>query len=743
MAAMPYGARALNYTGPERSADVDPDARLRKLLAVLHRRRKLMLCIVIGGAVAIVCLALLLTPRYTATAQIIVEGARAIPTDQKAAEPGPDQATIQTQVAALQAHDLLTSVLAQLASDAGFRALEQRGARTSLMLPQTGATTPDVETMQLHLRVFQESGSHVISVAYSSPSPDEAAMIVNKITGYYLTAGEHESRSASNQAVAALTQRIAELRAQSESLGAKVADYQLKHGMNDAYKTNVIDQKLGDLNHELAVAQTELAARQTRHADLLASRGPNGDWGMLLSGLDAQAMVNLHGQVVNVLAGRQDSILVPSRSGSGVEQFPSESLRSKLSQELEQALLKLSGDERVATARVAAIEGRLAAVQRASDDLELHDLVAAAASAHGRYERLLLRRNELLEQGDDVTAPARLLSWAAVPIRPSSLSPLLFIGPALVALLVIACWTALWRDRLDQTIRTSAEATSALGFPCAGFLPFAPGALIGVTVADTTGASTFTEGLRGIMVSLQLLALRQRKPQVILVTSSVAGEGKSTLARNLAVCAARTGAKVLLLGFEDGVEAEPCPGAIPNGGFDWRAGQGSGRSQAAAPLRSWPVQSRGEKFDLAARARARIEVTQVGSDRSIDYLPVLRETNDGASLLFSIEEMSQLLRRQREAYDLILIDGAAVLEKPEVRLLAAISDQILFAVRWRKTRHTEARAALALLQNSGASAKLRGSRISVALTQVEVGPDVLAMEAELGRAEGLTSRRLS
>jgi succinoglycan biosynthesis transport protein ExoP len=567
-----------------------------------------------------------------------------------------------------------------------------------------GKNMTAIEQLERHLNVFQEAGSHVISVAYTSKNPAEAATVANKITDYYLAAGQDQSHLASDEAVTVLTHKIADLRAESESLEAAVAAYQTAHGMNDASKTNVIDQKLGDLNHQLSSTQAELAARRTRHAELLALRGARRDWAPLITGLDAQGLVDLHGQVLAVLEGRQDSIAVIPQAGEASLQNQAawQPLRDKVRKELDQALVKLSYEKSVATAQAAAIEQRLSAVQRASDDVRLRELVAAAAAAHHRYERLVQRRDALVEQRDDVTASARLLSRAAVPHRPSSLNPLLFLAPGIVAFLMLGCLVALLRDRLDQGVYSQNDVASVLGVRCAGFVPLSRGVIPTEGTAMGTGAAAapFTEALRGIMVSLQLVAPHKRKPQVILVTSSVSGEGKTTLALGLATCAVRMGAKVLLLDMD--AHAVTDMSAVPG---------------------SWPRREPGGGIvDLLAPDRALIEAIPTGLGMRLDYLRVWRGPAAELPSLFSGEQMSERVRRQWSDYDLIFIDSAPVLAKAEVRLLAAIADQIVFAVRWHKTRRDDARAALALLRGCGPHGADMTTAISGAITQVDLGP---------------------
>jgi polysaccharide biosynthesis transport protein len=697
-----------NYTdapfglGAERFEKQDRELQFRQFFEILRRHSRLIASIAICGTLVVAGLALFLPARYTAKSQIIVEESRGARIDARVPSPeGPDQATIETQVTALSSHDLLANVLAQLTADPTFRPSQRSNLGSDPNRSVAGRKPLTIEELERHLNVFQEAGSHVVSVAYTSKVPAEAAVIANKITDYYLAAGADQSRLALDQAVTVLTGKFADLRAESESLDAAVAAYQAAHGVKDAAKTNVIDEKLGDLNHQLSTAQSELVARKTRHGELLASRGAAGDWDPLLAGLDASELVDLHTQVLAVLAGHQDTIDVVAHSGGARPQSePTRALRDKVRQELDQALLKLSHEETVAAAQVAAIEQRLSAVQNASDDVRLRDLVAAAAAAHHRYERLVQRRDELLEQRDDVSAAARLLSRAAVPRRPSSLNPLLFLAPGSIAFLVIGCLVALLRDRLDQGIYSEHDVASALGLRYAGFVPQSRHIIPfeGTAEVPDAVAAPIIEALRGILVSLGLVGPRRLKPQVVLVTSSVPGEGKTTLAVSLAACAARMGAKVLLLDLDARADAGISP--VP----------GHSRREVTAV----------DMVYLLARDGVPTDMIPTGARLRLDYLSIRRGPAAEPSVLFSGDHLSELLRRQRSSYDIIFIDSAPVLAKAEVRLLAAVADQIIFAVRWAKTRRDDARAALALLRGAPNGADMTAT-ISAAITQVDMG----------------------
>jgi Mrp family chromosome partitioning ATPase len=180
---------------------------------------------------------------------------------------------------------------------------------------------------------------------------------------------------------------------------------------------------------------------------------------------------------------------------------------------------------------------------------------------------------------------------------------------------------------------------------------------------------------------------------VILVTSSVPDEGKSTLATSLASYATRAGARVLLLDLD-------ISGAV-----------------AALNHLDRPNGTMGELLD---RDSIPIDTIRTQDGTELDYLPVRRGMAKDPMPLFSPDLVMAFLRRLRTSYDYIIIDSTPVLVAAEVRLLAAFADKILFVVRWGKTKRVEARRALELLLQACNTNTETADLVSAVITQVDL-----------------------
>ena len=151
-----------------------------------------------------------------------------------------------------------------------------------------------------------------------------------------------------------------------------------------------------------------------------------------------------------------------------------------------------------------------------------------------------------------MTPSARLLSLAPVPDSPSSANPILFIPPAAIAFLILGSFIAIVRDSFDKTFRTESDVISALGIGCSAMVPRLRG--LGRKRPHEylleMPYTSYAESIRSIMAGLRPVMSQRQGAKAILITSSIPGEGKTTVALSLAAYAARAGLRVLLLDFD-------------------------------------------------------------------------------------------------------------------------------------------------------------------------------------------------
>jgi len=259
---------------------------------------------------------------------------------------------------------------------------------------------------------------------------------------------------------------------------------------------------------------------------------------------------------------------------------------------------------------------------------------------------------------------------------------LALIGAGLLAILL---------EQLDGTLRTERDVTDALGISCIGIIPqftrpakLRPHQLI-------PQDERYTEAIRSVVAAALQLVNPQKSAKTFLVTSSVPGEGKTTLAISFAVYAARIQRRVLLidLSFRHPSIASELGGTA-----------GGGILQVL-------------------QGRPPAELIRAAPGLGFDYLPLSRDSADPVATLAS-ERVPKLLRQLEGSYDCVVIDSAPLLSATEARLLASMVDKVLFAVKWGSTPREVAQNALGLLRRSAFGGDDLRDAITAVITQVDL-----------------------
>jgi polysaccharide biosynthesis transport protein len=312
-------------------------------------------------------------------------------------------------------------------------------------------------------------------------------------------------------------------------------------------------------------------------------------------------------------------------------------------------------------------------------EVRLRQLEREAAAKRTVYETFLARHQELRAREGFQVSNVRVLAPARVPLEPSSPSPVFFAAVGFTASTVLGCMLGLLREQLDKSLRSERQVERTLGLPCLGVVPQVRGLKRGrdVLAGYLCGKprSAYAEGIRALYAALLVTDGGADPPlKVILLTSALPGEGKTATASSLAVSAARTGQKVLLVDF------------------DLR------RPNVAREFGHRPP---GGVVEVITGAQRLDEALISNEATGIHILPVRSSPADTTALLTS-QRIRALLDELRQRYDFVVLDSPPLLAVTDARLLALHTDATVFVVRWERTKVDAAAAALKVLRDAGA-----------------------------------------
>jgi receptor protein-tyrosine kinase len=305
------------------------------------------------------------------------------------------------------------------------------------------------------------------------------------------------------------------------------------------------------------------------------------------------------------------------------------------------------------------------------------------------------------------STPGQVARAAVAPGAPTSPNPARNAGLGLAVGLLIGLIAAFVRDGLDGgKMRRSSDISDKLGLRVLGQVR---GTALGQTFdparAERNGARVDVEAFRILRDNVELLTSGSGEG-VVLVTSSLPEEGKSTVAASLARASAAAGRRTLLieadlrrpalakrLGIrtapglteylvgkvESGDVIHPVPGAT-DGSANGNGGESNGRS-AGSQLACIPA----------------------------GY------PQDGAAELLSSPRMGELLTEVASAYDLVIVDSAPLLPVADTRRLLGLANAVVLCVRAGRTTEEQ-------LRESGAAlARVPADAAGVVVTDARAG----------------------
>jgi polysaccharide biosynthesis transport protein len=689
-----------------------PDVNFQQLAGVLRRRKGLILGTAAFGAALAAIGGLVIPPRYAAVAQIEVDSPLPLQTAGQPSPPPADESAVETEEAALSASDQLRRLLDSLWHDPQFQtAVDQRptgrnaivealSRRISALLPKSsyamlgsvddlpsrqataggaprGSEAPGLtlDELEHRLLVQQDRGSRVISLRFTAASPIEAAMVVNRAAQLDVERRNEQKRARAGRALTSLEDQIGRVKDELRRDDATLWQYRRVHGLSESDTIETVAQQLPDLNRQLTASESELAGQQARLAHVRELQQRKAGTDALIDALGTPTLLELRSAEAALLQSEAQLAVTIGDENPKMQQVHDQlqEVRAKISREVDAAADDLESRVQILSAQMRPTRERIAAMQAASTDVRLRELERDAADKRQVYLGLLRRQTELRGEQGGLVPDVRVLSLATPPDRPSSPNPILFIFPALIAFGIFGGLMAVAAERLDQGLRGERDVSDALGIPCIGLVPQ-------LRNIDRTRPhhrileepfARYTEAIRSVVAALHLTD--PRGPKAILISSSVPGEGKTTLAVSVAVYAALLGRRVLL------VDLDFRHPAIP---------------------RELDAVARDGILDLLVRDRPPEEVVQHIPALQLDYLPACQRPVDPLPL-FADARMPRLLNHLRESYDCVVIDSPPLLFVTEARLLAAMVDKVVLAVKWGTTRRDIAQNALTLLRNLG------------------------------------------
>ncbi|MBZ0096383.1 MAG: polysaccharide biosynthesis tyrosine autokinase [Sulfuricella sp.] len=677
----------------------DEDAiNLREYWAIIVKRKWTVISFFLIVLIAVVTATFLQTPVYRASLTLQIE--RTVAKIVEFKNVGPDESSqdkdfYQTQYELLKSRTLAERVIGQmgLMEHPLFSGKKEPGLFESISAwagnkenANRGVSKnqkPDlVQSFLNHLTVEPVRNSRLVKVNFDSPDPELSARVANAMADVFIKLNLERRMDASSYAKTFLEERLQQIKSKLEDSERQLVDFARQEAIiNVDDKQSAGSQRFQELNSALGKATQERVDAEAQYQQLQGSKSQ-----AVGKILDSPLIQKLKESKAKLESDYREGLQVYKPAYPKMQQLEGQiaEIQAKIDGEVANVIMAIKS-----TYEAARYKESMVLAQLNESKLELLDLQGRSIqytilkretdTNRQLYDGLLQRLKEVGVAGGADTNNVSVVDKAEVPNR--KFKPSLSTNALIAALLGLfgGIGLAFLFEHLDDTIKQPEDIERLLGIATLGVIPLIRG---GGKDRDKDSAglalsaiedprSAFAEAYRSVRTALQF-STADGAPRVLMLTSTSAGEGKSTSALSLGIHFAQAGKRVLL------VDAD-----LRNPSLH----------------RTLEIENtQGLTNVLAGEAQA-YAVTKPTTVSNLFIMPTGPLPPNPAELL-SGAKMLALINLAAEKFDHVIIDGPPVLGLADALVLGNLAEATILVVEAGITRRGFAQNAIKRLRSS-------------------------------------------
>lgn len=547
-------------------------------------------------------------------------------------------------------------------------------------------------------------GSDVLEIKYKHSNPKVASEVVNTLMDVYVQEQIRGNQSEPEAAKEFIERELPSIESKVEEAESNISAFRTENNIVDlSEEKKGLVANLGALNQQISTTGSELQGLQAQTGALQGQIGLNLQQATAVDQLGASPQVQSildqlnqtesqlakerqrfnekHPSIVSLNEKKNDLTkqlngLVANAVGQGVKvsqgllQSQDGTKENQLEKFISLKIEELSFQRQVSSL----YETQQQYLQRAKDMPRLEkkerELVRNAETAGKTLETLLNSLEEVEVAKNQTTGNTKIVEYAPVPDKGSS-GKVMLMGLGLVLGAFLANLSVILLEMQDRSLQSLAEIKKRFNYNVIGITPLEPPIYQGRIVTRDEPDSFSSEVYRMVQANLKFLT-SDKPPKVILVTSSVPEEGKSTVTANLAAAIAQLGRSVLLI---------------------------DGDLRRSSQHKLWGVDNSLGLKDILNGNQSLMSVIA----RPMPKLSLLTSgfVQSNPLALLDSPAMSDLVGRSRREYDLILIDAPPLPVTADVLTLSKLVDGIVFVSRPGVVEQESADLAQETLETTG------------------------------------------
>lgn len=520
-----------------------------------------------------------------------------------------------------------------------------------------------ISKLQSSVVVDNHPRSKTVDILVRSTSAKDAALIANTYADEFMAYQMDMKFDVSKRANEWISQRLEDLRQNVHDSEVAVQQHRDAYGLYESKGVLLNESQVSELNSQLILAQAKRAESESK---LKAIKK------LIRSGANPESATDvLKSSIVNSLRYKMTE-LSSKKSELATRYGPKhpkminlnaemKDIQNSISKEIEKIVSSLEGDVEIAKSREQALSSSLQAAQggvgsQSSASIKLGELIREAAANQKLYESFLARFKELAQTQNVVEADSRFIARAETPYKPTYPRTKLILLIGLFLGGIMGVLIAMLIEKLDVGFCSLENFEKVSAYVGLGLVPCLKNEEDCITYAIRRLHSEFSESLRAVMVGIHY-SNTLNPPKVIMVTSSVTGEGKSLLTLSMARLAAQSGKKVLLIDA------------------DMRRPSQAHYLEISHKHTLHDYLEGGQSLDKVKYQDKLSGMDVILSDHDTQY----------SQELLSTERMHKLIEQSKKGYDFVFIDTPPIAAVADALVMATMVDTTLFVCQWNKT----------------------------------------------------------
>ena len=708
------------------SAQREQSGDVYKIWSLIRRRWKILL-----GAVGVVLVTatswlMLTTSIYTATTTVIIDPRKTntIKNDAIVSDLVLDVNTIATEVSLIKSFSVARRVAERLdvkddnsfqPIPAGFslfgwirsifsgskpgepNAKDAEGGESAIVTAPKPNFTPEmldvIENVRTGINARRLATTYFIEISFSHSDPELSAKLANAVAESYLDEQIEARSQAAQRASMWLSNRVSGLGVQLEASERALAEHRAKFNLAKQQDGTLADQQAVDINTQLVAARAQTVEKKAKYDQVRHILDQKGGIDGVAAVVDSASTAALRLQE-SALAREEANLLTrygPKHPAILKIRAEHADINRQIEREIGRVVETLKTDYELALRREQSLANNLRELtggQHLDEQpiIRLRELERDAQSNRALYETTLARFKEAEQQTSLQVTESRIVAPAFVPEYPSFPKTKIILLVAVFGGLMLGGAVIALLECFENGFTAADQIEQALDLPVLAMVPMlneterrVDGRIVPISkYVALRPQSRFGESIRSARMMTQM-SKDDCPPRLILVTSSISAEGKTTIAVSLAFSAAAASKQRVLM--------IDC---------DLRA------------------QSVSRQFNLLEKPGLTNCLTgEIDSEHAIYRVGVSNlailpagTTNCNPPDLLGSERMRALLHTLRDSFDIIYMDAPPLLPVIDSALLSKLADKVVFVVRWRTTPRSIAVRASQMIDNQ--STKISG-----------------------------------